>query len=238
MANRSYGELISQAVLNFEFFRGTIQNLGTFSLTMTSIGTEKFTKYNGITVLSSMLNGIGPYSTSSALQPLDLLSTITIESVFANVSPKTYQSYDGTVAYSLRIRNAGAGIELWHAVTTTTGASYCALVYYDAGGSIVRQVYYDTSTLNQQNKLNHIIISATAGLNAQIYLNGASLTPLYLYTGTVANASTYVKFGGCGGGQTGNATIALARAWQDTIDSNEARILYENYINLTVPSKV
>jgi hypothetical protein len=109
----------------------------------------------------------------------------------------------------------------------------------DAGGAGARLLYTPTWSLSMHDCLVHVVLVSIAGATSG--LSWIDNVPLALTSGapagTSANPPASVITVLDADSQKIGYTI-ITRAWQGALDSSEVNLLYQNYRNLIVPSKV
>lgn len=225
MANRSYSELLSSAALNFELWRGHIQNLGTASMTMAYNGTPRFTNKNKTNVF---LQGNSQYIASGVIPyVVDVTGTFTVECA---VLPLTKLG-GGSALYQ---KNNG-GFQLYY-VDPATGENSLrwVLVLYNNAGGDARYIYTDAMSLNQTN--HFIIQSTTGGTAGSLWINGSPVTPLLAAGAGVAANCANIGISVMGYGAA-TSMWTLVRAFPGTISNDEASVLYGAYRTIRSPLK-
>jgi len=221
MPSRSYGELISQAKLNFEFWRGDIQNKGAFSTgTFTITGSPRINKINQKTfgLRQTVINdGIISGAVSSVI---DCTQAFWCECIF--------KPFDSISFYFMRQLSAGGWQVYWDGsaktvvVFTATAVSGNARWAYSLNSSLLGDVSHVVAHLD------------TSALTSYFWTNNIPMTTTFANVGVPANCSSVLLSMGTGG-PSGN--IISFRIWQGTPTQEEVTTLYQNYRNLTVPSK-
>lgn len=229
---RTYAELLSQARLNFEFWRGDIQNRGTYAVAMQVVGSPKMQRCGSSAGLSHRADNDVISSTGVVAAPIDVTGTFMVEASFA-VPLAGRALADG--CYFLYHVNLG-GLSFF--TYSIPGTLDVRVYLQDAAGATARRVYTNPDVYIPGGTLVHAVITSTAGGTAgAIWINGLPQAVNLLGAGVAANAgaaSLYTMWG---------TTVVRAfgervRAWQSALTQDEVSLLHENWQRMIWPSVV
>lgn len=228
MANRSYREIVDASTINFEFWTGDYSNHSTTSIgAIAAIGTPKFMKRKNVQSLVQMADGDG-LTSNAVSRVVDVTTAFTVE--FALTALTT----SGAGNFIIRQGTGGGGFAIYCVPPTATTAQY-VLVLYDGAGAAAQYVYYSGGILTQRDA-HFLYNSRTGGTSGAIWLDGNVVTTSLSAVSPAANISVNkVITLGTGGG---TAALNIIRIYPFSLDDDDARILYRNYNDLKVTSKV
>jgi hypothetical protein len=223
MPSRSYGELISQAIVNCEFFNEKIQSTGTLAVTLAVNSTYRFAR-SKIPCLWQIAGSECLRASSNVAPAADCTSNFAFE--WAGIPTNT-----DYYIWSMGVGTGGIQYR-WRG---DAGAIY--LNMYTSAGALAREIYNTTAFTFDFNSRHHFIIqSSSAGAAGSLWIDGISIPVSYGGAGATARGADdrwYIT--GISGGRVANY---LFRSWQSSLNQEEVAALYDNYRNLVVPSKV
>ena len=230
MASRTYQELLSQAKVNFEFFREDIQNRGTVPMTMTVSGIPSFKRVGKTIGLASNADADNVVSNGVAAV-LDVTGTVTCEAVFCvPLAGRT----TADLSYLLWQTNLGGFTFFTY---SSSGTCDVRLYFIDSAGVTARRIISPTNVYSPGTTWRHAVITSIAGgTSGLIWINGIPQTPSYVGAGTAANCGTAMLYTAYCPTYARSVTERI-RAWQGSVDQNEVTTLYQNYLQFTRPSK-
>lgn len=210
--------LRESAAVNFEFWRGTYQDLGPRRLAMTAVGTPGWALINGLPCLSQP-TGTAPVSTTGVVDPVvDITGDFFVEVVLsARINPA------GTEDFILN--QAGPGSVGGFRCSWNAATSSLQLLGRNAAGAGVNYLRMPNNTLTM-NKPSHFIIAALAGMTSGIgWVGGVPVTVSLLGPGVVVNCVPSLLY--AAGGNAGKIDTTLIRVWQGTPTNADAACLYQ-----------
>ncbi len=222
--SRTYAELMSQAAVNLEFFRETIQSTGTAAMTMSVVGTPSFRRVGKTVGLSNRPpTGI---TSGAVASPIDITGTVTLETAFVQL---------GTLPPTLLAQNGATGGYTFGSPNAADRVEFYTL---NAGGAGARILWTSPWSTSMHARPIHVVMESLAGatsglvwidnIPAAVGTAGAGVSanpPASVITALDADARRI-------------GTAVLVRAWQGALDAAEIASLYNVYSTLVVPSKV
>lgn len=229
MTNRSYRELIDQTIVNCEFFKETIQSTGTLAVTLDVVSSYRFSKSMSMPCLLQKADSECLRASTNVAPAADCTSDFTFE--WAGIPTNC---------------NPSGNYYIWMMGVTTGGIQWrwrgdIGILYlnmYTSAGVLARQIY-NTTAIPQYNLLlpHHFVMQSRSGGTAgSLWINGSNTSVSLGSSGTVARGADDRWYTvGINGSRTSNY---LFRSWQSALSEDEVQVLYRNYSDLTIPSKV
>jgi len=225
--SRTYKELCDQAVVNFEFWTGDIQNRGTAAMAMSVVGTPYFQRIGKMVGLTqkALADGI---TSGNVAAILDVTGTFTLEmAVIGYVS--------GTDFILINVGAGSAGGFVCYRQGPANNRVTCEL--YTIAGASARTLVLPVDSSPLGFAIHTVLTSTTGGTAGAAWVDGLPVVVILGGAGVAANHAG-ARPVGAAGGNAGIQSSVLIRAWQGALDANEVATLYNAYSTLTVPSKV
>jgi hypothetical protein len=222
--SRSYQELIEQAKVNIELWRGDIQNRGTAAMTMAPNGTPRFGRIGNKQYLMTFTSTDKIVSNAAITPVINPTTAFWIEVGIASRATDYF-------VYQV----AGGGFGAYQDVTA--GNLLFILLTFTATGGAARYTNSFAGTAGYPLQPYHAIgYIDPVGLSGQWWINGVITgTSFVNLAPPVAGGNAVLYVGGSAGP---GVNTSLCRVWQGTPDTNEVQVLYNAYSTLRVPRKV
>ena len=205
--------LVQSAAVNYEFWRGTIQDQSSRGLAMSFVGAPTFGRVNGHPCLKQ--NAAGDCVTSGAVpMAVDVLGDFFLEVTFC-------VSTGGLKANLLTQGGVGGGF-----TTYWVSATQQVLLYlFTAAGAAAGQIYTPVGSILPSRRYHLLMQSLAAGTNGRVTINGVHVAPVLMLAGVAAAGvnSVIITAGHSNAGCREN--ISTSRLWRGQYTNEDATCL-------------
>ena len=214
-----YRALVESAAVNFDFSRGTIQDLSPAGRAMSFVGAPTWARVNGRPCLNQ--NAINQGATSGVVGPVvdvtgsfsvEVLLQAGVETPVPSVNVPLYQATAGVGGFAFQLRT-GAG--WWTAYMDLFGL----------GGGVQRRLTMPVDSWPWDTKPRHgIIVSRNATSDGLAWLNGIPRAVVVTLIGPLANIVNQTVLVGA---DRGMCIYSLVRAYPFALTNEDAACLAE-----------
>ena len=207
-----YRALVQSAAVNYEFWRGTIQDQSSRGLAMTPVGNPSWGRVNGRPALKQNAAGDGVTSGNVA-NIVDVTGSFSVEGFFTPM----------ILGANFPLRQWLGGGSGGFALTHDYGGGRSALYLLNNVGGVARTITMAAGT-HPAGVLRHVlIVSLAGGISGYCWMNGIPVGPVFIGAGVAANIAANAAV--AAGAGTGLMSSLLIRAYPFALGNEDVTCL-------------